>query len=210
MERTELKKYLPYVFIGTFYVFGTIGHLIGSLSSIVIPLTPYVLIGIGMPVFIYTVWGSWKLTVFSAVVYVLTFTIEALGVHTGHIFGAYTYGPTLGFKLFAVPLVIGFNWVLVVLGIVSFFSRYIKSITLLSIASGAAAVVYDLPLEITAMKLDYWQWHIDHVPVQNYIAWFIIVLITVLIMKLLKLTVKNRLLEFYIAVQFIFFIINSI
>lgn len=210
MERNELKKYLPYILIGLFYVFGIIGHLVSNLSSIIIPLTPYVLFGIGIPVFIYTCRGSWRLASFSAAVYVATFTIEALGVHTGHIFGAYTYGPTLGFKLFAVPLVIGFNWVLVVLGIVSFFSRYIKNIALLSIASGAAAVVYDLPLEITAMKLDYWQWHIGYVPLQNYAAWFIIVLLTVLIMKLLKLTVKNRLLEFYIAVQFIFFIINSI
>ena len=43
-------------------------------------------------------------------------TAEAVGVRTGAIFGAYSYGDVLGARLLAVPPVIGFNWTLTLLG----------------------------------------------------------------------------------------------
>jgi putative membrane protein len=45
--------------------------------------------------------------------------LEVVGVKTGLIFGEYKYGSTLGIKLFEVPLIIGFNWVFVILGSIS-------------------------------------------------------------------------------------------
>ena len=45
-----------------------------------------------------------------------TWTIEAIGVNTGEIFGAYGYGKVLGFKIFSTPPMIGINWAILVLG----------------------------------------------------------------------------------------------
>ncbi|MES2515602.1 MAG: carotenoid biosynthesis protein, partial [Bacteroidota bacterium] len=41
---------------------------------------------------------------------VLGFFIEVLGVKTEIIFGSYYYGKALGLKFFAVPILIGVNW----------------------------------------------------------------------------------------------------
>ena len=41
--------------------------------------------------------------------FVVGMAVEIAGVATGAIFGEYSYGATLGTKLFAVPLVIGVN-----------------------------------------------------------------------------------------------------
>ena len=38
------------------------------------------------------------------------FLVEVIGVNYGIIFGNYTYGKVLGFKVLNVPLMIGVNW----------------------------------------------------------------------------------------------------
>ena len=59
---------------------------------------------------------------------------EFIGVNYGLIFGEYTYGNNLGFKLFGVPLLIGLNWVILTVICANIASILIKnnSILLLS------------------------------------------------------------------------------
>ena len=47
----------------------------------------------------------------AAIVGVLTFTVEWVGITTDFPFGAYDYYPTLGFLVAGVPLTIAFAWV---------------------------------------------------------------------------------------------------
>ena len=60
--------------------------------------------------------GELKFLIWCLIVYTVTFSLEVLGTSTGIIFGSYTYGNTLGLKFLGVPLIIGFNWVFVILG----------------------------------------------------------------------------------------------
>ena len=46
-------------------------------------------------------------------IFLLGFVVEVVGVQTGLIFGSYSYGATLGVKLFDTPLLIGLNWIFV-------------------------------------------------------------------------------------------------
>ena len=61
-------------------------------------------------------WGNGKnsVSLIKAVFFAfsLGFIIEVLGVQTGVLFGAYSYGDPLGFKVFDVPLLIGVNWLI--------------------------------------------------------------------------------------------------
>ncbi|MBK7868300.1 MAG: carotenoid biosynthesis protein [Ignavibacteriales bacterium] len=50
-----------------------------------------------------------KVIIWAVSTFVVTFTLEAVGVATGVIFGKYTYGPTLGPGLFNVPILLGIN-----------------------------------------------------------------------------------------------------
>ena len=41
------------------------------------------------------------------IVFLIGFIAEQIGVHTGYIFGNYSYGNSLGFRVYQVPLIIG-------------------------------------------------------------------------------------------------------
>ncbi len=109
-----------------------------------------------------------------AYTYMLTLLLEVIGVKTGMIFGDYIYGDVLGFKLFGVPLIIGFNWLFVIAGAFSVSSRISSNKIIIVSLSAVFSVLFDYLLEPVAMKLGYWEWKDSIIPVQNYAAWFII------------------------------------
>ena len=41
-------------------------------------------------------------------------SVEIMGINTGILFGDYTYGDVLGFKLRDVPVLIGVNWFIII------------------------------------------------------------------------------------------------
>ena len=52
--------------------------------------------------------------------------VEILGVNYGLFFGEYSYGANLGPKIYEVPYVIGFNWVLLIIATGSISDKLIK------------------------------------------------------------------------------------
>ena len=52
--------------------------------------------------------------------------VELLGVNYGLFFGDYSYGDNLGSKIYGVPYVIGFNWVLLIIATGSVSDKLIK------------------------------------------------------------------------------------
>ena len=122
------------------------------------------------------------LAAWSAAVVVLTFLIEAIGVKTGLIFGEYVYGSVLKPAISQVPLAIGFAWMGMLFSSTSVTQRFILNHYSLK-PVGAAAVValcmvlFDFMMEPAAVKLNYWDWEGATIPVQNYLAWFLISLV---------------------------------
>lgn len=110
----------------------------------------------------------------AATVIALGYTIEVIGVQTGLLFGDYTYGSLLGFKVFGVPLTIGITWLLVCLSawhIVLFWSE--KSLWLKVLLAGVLVVMFDLILEQFAVAYGLWSWAGGEIPLFNYLCWFI-------------------------------------
>jgi putative membrane protein len=146
---------------------------------------------------------------YSVFVIILGFVVEYIGVRFGIIFGQYSYGNTLGPKLFNVPLIIGLNWLLVMYCIAS-LTESLKIPTLAKILAGASlAVAVDWLIEPVAMHFDFWTWKDGIVPLQNYVGWFFTSVVMQSAYHLIKVKAENKLaLPFYFAQLFFFLILN--
>lgn len=150
--------------------------------------------------------------IFLVFVFVFTFIVEVAGVKTGLIFGDYNYGRTLWLQIGKVPVVIGINWVLLVLGsgIVarSFCNRIgIKSSIVINVIAGFFLVFVDYFIEPIAMKLDYWNWQNSFVPLRNYIAWFLISQVVFYSYSYFKIELRSRLVQHIYWILLIYFIL---
>jgi len=107
-------------------------------------------------------------------IFLLGLSVEIIGVNYSFFFGEYKYGDNLGIKIFNVPIVIGFNWVLLIILTGNFADRiFPKSILRKVVFGSAMMILLDLLIEISAPKLDYWEFTINPVPFSNYFWWFI-------------------------------------
>ena len=203
MSRREL---IVAVLLGVFFLVGFIGHSLPATLPWMLSMTPYTLLACGLIAFFPVILERKPgLLLWALLVYVITFILEALGTATGRIFGPYTYGRTLGPMLFDVPLVIAFNWLMIILGALSLAQLILRRRLPVAVAAAVLAAGFDYLLEPTAIRLDYWTWQAAGIPLQNYLAWFLIALAAALFFVYLKLSVKTRLPLVYFLIQLVFF-----
>lgn len=198
------------VILGIFFFVGVIGHVLPLTQPLMLLLTPYLLLFYGLIAFCITCKEQgWKLLIWAIPAFLVTFLLEVLGVATGHVFGAYQYGPVLGHHFWGVPPIIGFNWVLVVLGISRFVRKtlHVTQPALGALAVSLLCVFFDVILEPLAIKLNYWTWEGLQVPLRNYVAWFMISYIFAMPTWLFKREETSIVLQGYIGIQALFFIL---
>lgn len=133
------------------------------------------------------------------------FFIEAIGTATGVIFGTYHYGNGLGIKLLDVPLMIGINWPVLVYSTSAILLPLGMHWVVRSISGALLMVLYDFLLEPVAMRFDFWDWDGGVVPVQNYLAWFVIGLLMHLGVNRFVKPLKNKIALYVIVIQALFF-----
>ena len=103
---------------------------------------------------------------------------EMLGVNYGLIFGDYVYLDNLGVKILGVPVLIGVNWIILTF-ITGSLSSFIFKNKYVSILMGAILMIgLDLLIEPVAPLLGFWIFDLQKVPLQNYLGWFVIGMIT--------------------------------
>lgn len=208
MEKQDITidRYISYGFF-LFFGVGIVGHLLPFAKAIMLQLTPFILYASVFIVIIRSFMATdskkW-LTVWLIAAFLFGFICEVAGVATGFPFGSYSYSSILGYSLFEVPLVIGLNWMIVILGLIVIFQN-VSSILVGSAAVGVGAVVFDFILEPVAISLKYWTWNHQGIPVQNYISWFVISFILAFLFLLLKIKISNSIASWYLLVQFMFF-----
>ena len=132
--------------------------------------------------------------------------VEILGVNYGLFFGEYSYGANLGPKIFEVPYVIGFNWVLLIIATGSISDKLIKGKEIYKILFASfLMVLIDLLIEKSAPKLDFWEFVISPVPFSNYLWWFIFSIgFQYIFFKTVK-TKEYNLSSNILVIQFLFF-----
>ena len=139
-------------------------------------------------------------------IFFLGLIVEILGVNYGFFFGEYSYGVNFGPKIYEVPYVIGFNWVLLIIATGSLSHKLIKGKEIYKILfASSLMVLIDLLMELSAPKLDYWEFVISPVPFSNYLWWFIF---SICFQYIFFKTVKSKeynLSSNILVIQFLFF-----
>jgi putative membrane protein len=189
-----------------FFLAGAIFHVVPYTLDMVKMLTPFTLI-ISAGFVLYHPMKNRKFQIWFFPTLIITFFLEALGVETGLVFGAYNYGATLGFKLFEVPVIIALNWVCVVFGAVVISDYYIKNKFIAALLSAILSTGVDYIMEPSAIFLDYWTWDGGDIPLLNYTAWFVISLTASIFYLFIKPEVRTDRATLMFKLQVIFFAI---
>jgi len=210
---SDKSSWLRGVFVlGILFGAGVVFHIIPFTKPLVLKITDLFLFGINGYV-IYVLLKAKpdkKLIIWSISAFLLTYLAELAGVKTGKVFGDYWYGETMRLQIEGVPLVIAFNWVILILATNSMAGVFNAGRFILPILASLLIVVFDFVMEPVAMKLDYWQWSGDMIPFQNYLAWFMIALLFSYALAFLRIQVQSKLLNAYLIIQFAFFLILRI
>lgn len=194
------------LFFVVFYAIGIIGLIVPYSFPLFVRLTLLALILSIIGLFIYhrSIKPKQDILIFSFIFF-LGFIIEAIGVNTGRIFGNYQYGDALGLKLFNTPLFIGLNWLFLTYTGVSISEKLSGKISVQLLIAPTIMLVYDLVLEQLASKMDMWSWPNASIPMENYIAWWLIGFVFGCIFKLFKINTQNPIALVLFLCQFLFF-----
>jgi putative membrane protein len=146
--------------------------------------------------------------------YLFGFFLELAGVQSGLIFGQYSYGATLGPKIWGTPLIIGINWAMLVYASVSISNSYFTEFpTIVKAAVGATLMVLlDIFIEPVAVKFDFWSWasapmnKLIVAPLENYIVWWLAAFLLNYLVQTIMPAIKNRAIEVLFYLQLLFFI----
>ncbi|MBN2275642.1 MAG: carotenoid biosynthesis protein [Bacteroidales bacterium] len=201
----KIEKKLLLIVVLLFSV-GFVLHVVPALRQKALILTEGFLFIINTFVFVAFIRNhfSWSLLMITFLILLLTFFIEVMGVKTGLIFGSYAYGDVFNITLFNVPLVIGFNWLMLILSANSLVKYWLRHRWIFTALLAAVLVlILDVLLEPVAITLGYWSWESHSVPIRNYMAWFVIGACFSFILKSYDL--KSSILKYYIIIQFLYF-----
>jgi len=193
-------------FLLIIYVVGLVGILLPIHPDFVL-LTPLnLLISLGLVLSFHKVWNT-KLYTFIVIAFLTGLGIEILGVNTGLVFGEYEYGRVLGWKIAETPLMIGVNWIMLVYcsGVTMQYFLEDKNWFIKSILGAGIMVLLDILIEPVAMAYDFWDWTNDIVPLQNYIAWYMIAFVLLVCFYKLEIAIKNKVAVALLVLQFLFF-----
>jgi putative membrane protein len=203
MNRTILCSLI----IILFHLVGLYGFLTTAFEDIFIMLVPYHLLLMLLLMILTVNDRSADLIKFSTGVYLAGFFIEVIGVNTGQIFGNYTYGSALGVKLWATPLLIGVNWLLLVYCTGAFLQKFnLKNRVLFSALGAGILLGIDFLIEPVAIRFDYWSWFEGIIPVQNYLGWYIFSFFLFLFYSGLNFRKENNAAIVLLFTQFCFFL----
>ena len=134
------------------------------------------------------------------------FITEYLGVNYGLIFGSYTYGDNLGLKLGGVPFMICLNWTVLTIITADLSSLIHKNTIVQSLLGGFIMMLLDIIIEVSAPRLDFWEFENNTIPLKNYIAWFIIGSIAHYLYRQITIKTNKKVsIHIFVAITIFFF-----
>jgi putative membrane protein len=165
----EKHKFYFLYFLILVYVSGSVGFVLNP--SFFSPFTPFTLL---LTCFVFLIHSPLPFTKFIFSFFVIAFLgfiIEVIGIKTGLLFGNYSYGNGLGYKILGVPLVISINWaMLICAGTITVSRIFANKLTVLGV-SALLVTGIDLLIEQVAPKLDFWQFESGLPGLHNYLGW---------------------------------------
>ncbi|NCC64186.1 MAG: carotenoid biosynthesis protein [Spirochaetia bacterium] len=191
-----------------FYLIGALLHLFEATLPAMLKFTPYTILLTSTLGFFFEVKErNHSVLLWALLTFLVTLFLEIVGVATSLVFGAYQYGNTLGFAILGVPALIGINWTIIILGLSSVIGKRIERPVVGALLTASLTVIFDYVMEPVAIAFDYWSWEIGTIPLQNYIAWFVIAFVFSYLFLQRKLKSTNSVATIIVVVQFFFFLI---
>lgn len=174
MNRAEVKSWFKNYGSWVIAVFHLVGILLlgGPWSSDFVMLTPLNLLLLSVVYLITS--DKVKRPLLYALPALMGFLVEMLGTNTGFPFGEYSYSSILGPGLLGTPFLIGVLWWVLLRSFNDVFSRISSNKTMISLATGLGMLLLDIFIEPVAIGLGFWAWQAAEVPLENYMAWFVL------------------------------------
>ena len=174
MNRAEVKSWFKNYGSWIIAVFHFVGILLlgGPWSSDFVMLTPLNLLLLSVVYLITS--DKVKRPLLYALPALMGFLVEMLGTNTGFPFGEYSYSSILGPGLLGTPFLIGVLWWVLLRSFNDVFSRISSNKTIISLATGLGMLLLDIFIEPVAIGLGFWEWQAAEVPLENYMAWFVL------------------------------------
>ncbi len=194
-------------FLLIIYSVGMVGLSLKDYQSDFNNLTPLNLWMSSMLLLLFSKNTSINYFIWVAFVSLSGFFVEMLGVKTGFPFGNYWYGDALGYKINDIPVTIGLNWLVLIMGTVGIAQRTTLSPIFKSALAATLMVAIDFLIEPVAIKLDFWSWEGGHIPLSNYLAWWGISFGLVYSFYAMKLKTTNKIAPYLFVLQVIFFLV---
>jgi putative membrane protein len=198
------------IFLSFFYLVGVVGLSAERTRPVFQALVPFTLLFSLYFLWLFHEQHSLRFYITCLEIFLLGFLVEVAGVNTGLIFGEYFYGRTLGVKIWNTPLMIGVNWLLLIYTVWVLTGFITGNRWLRYALGGLAMVMYDIFLEPVAIRIDMWNWHGADVPLQNYLAWFVVSVILLVLLDLNVKNLKNKIAPSLFIIQIVFFVLLNI
>ena len=174
MNRAEVKSWFKNYGSWVIAVFHFVGILLlgGPWSSDFVMLTPLNLLLLSVVYLITS--DKVKRPLLYALPALMGFLVEMLGTNTGFPFGEYSYSSILGPGLLGTPFLIGVLWWVLLRSFNDVFSRISSNKTIISLATALGMLLLDIFIEPVAIGIGFWEWQAAEVPLENYMAWFVL------------------------------------
>nr|WP_287938221.1 carotenoid biosynthesis protein [Algoriphagus sp.] len=203
-ERKVSRELIGKIIIVVLHVVGVIGLSLPEYQNLFLLLTPaHLLATMVVMLFYHRGWND-AFPIFAAAAFWIGFLSEIIGIYTGYLYGDYVYGPTLGPKLWDVPLVIGVNWFILSYLTGSVFHK-IPNDWYAALLGATAMTAIDYIIEPVAVSLDFWAWKWDTIPVSNYLGWFGVSFLVHLIWRKANFEKSNPIAAFLLVIWILFF-----
>jgi putative membrane protein len=205
-EKYVLSEKQAIKLIIIFHAVGLIGFITPILQPIFLKLVPWHLMFMFIIIFLRHRDLSKKFLFYIITIFIIGYAAEWTGVNRHLLFGNYSYGKTLGIKPTGVPLIIGINWFLLTYSAGALMQRIRVNLLVKVILGSAMLVLLDLLIEPVAIRFDYWHWVGSAVPLMNYVCWFAVSCIMLVIFEIFSFKYQNRAAIVLLVVQFVFFL----
>ena len=167
-----------------------------------IPLSLVLLIGL-----VFGFHKAWKLrtVLVFALIAILAFVFEWIGVNSGFPFGSYRYERGLGWMFQNTPLLIGLNWLFLVYSSQGIAIKFSDNRLIIMLLGASLMLCYDFVLEWVAPIMQMWHFTSSYPPIENFISWFAISCLFHWILIQSKIKVRNATAAYLFFIQMGFF-----